>query len=109
LLGGAVGGGAASFLRFTRTNPAREKRVLKHVRQIVVLASAIGWLILLRLFDERLGIKRHSPPQYAATYACFLAWILVLFFAVRTERRWQKSLRPEGKAYMSETPGRTSH
>ena len=61
--------------------------------QIIVLATMVGGLFLLHLFDERLGIRRHSPPQYVATYAYVFGCICVLFFVLRAERRWRKSAR----------------
>ncbi|HTQ60326.1 MAG TPA: hypothetical protein VMI32_08895 [Candidatus Solibacter sp.] len=98
LFGIAWGGGAASFLIFTRSYRMANKRLMVHLGQIVVLATGVGWLLLLQLFDERIGIKRHSLPQYVAAYACFCGWIFVLFFAVRAERRWRKLVGLDSKA-----------
>jgi hypothetical protein len=97
LFGAAWGGGAAAFLMLTRSYRTANERFRVHLAQIVVLATAFGWLLVLQRFDEFMGITSHSPPRYVAAYACFCGWIGVLFFAVRAERRWRKSVGVDGK------------
>jgi hypothetical protein len=56
------------------------------------MISVGGGLLLHQVLDAPLDIKRHSSPYYAGLWAYLFVWIGVIFFALRADLRWQKSV-----------------
>ena len=56
-------------------------------------ALGIGSLLFLRALNESLGIVRQSTAYYAELYCYAGDGAVVVFFAIRAEMRWRRSIR----------------
>lgn len=97
MLGGGCGGCAALALTLTRSQRMASNRVVIHLAQIAVLATAVGWLLLLQLLEPVIGIKQHSSSHYVALYTSLFAWGCTVAFILRVEHRLRKSAGSAGK------------
>jgi hypothetical protein len=100
-LGSGCAGAVGWSLILTRSHRIVKNRFVIRLGQVVVLISMCGGLLLLQVLDEYMDIKRHSPPYYAAVYAYIFGCICVLFFALRAELRWRKSVGVDRDTLMS--------
>lgn len=97
LLAGAVLGVAwtaiiASYLFYTRSYRRTLNQFVIRFGQLLVGILGIGSLLLLASFWEHIGILRRSSAYYASLYAFAFTSGCGIFFAVRAEIRWRKSV-----------------
>jgi hypothetical protein len=104
LLGCASAGAVAWCLLFSRSHRKVNNRFVIHLAQLFVVIAIGGGLFLIQVFDDHLGIKRHSSPYYAAQFAYVISAACVMFLAVRAELRWRKSVGLDGKTQLDPAP-----
>jgi hypothetical protein len=106
LLGSAFSGAVGWYLLRSRSYRMVGNRLVIRFGQVVVFITMCGGLFLLQVFDGLMGIKRHSFPYYAAIYAYLFGCCCVLFFVLRAELRWRKSVGLDRKTVVPEQPKR---
>ena len=99
ILGCASVGAVAWCLLLSRSYRKVNNRFVIHLAQLFVVISIGGGLLLIQVFDEHLGIKRHSSPYHAAQFAYAVSAACVMFLAVRAELRWRKSVGLDRKVH----------
>jgi hypothetical protein len=92
LLGCASAGTVSWYLLLSRSYRAVKNRIAIRLGQLVTLVSICGGLLLIQVFEAHLGIKRHSAPYYAAVWSFLFGSICVMFFSLRADLRWRKSV-----------------
>jgi len=92
LLGCALAGAMCWYLLLSRPYRKVNNRIAIRLGQLLALVSIGGGLLLLQVLDAQWGIKCHSSPYYAALWAYLFGWICVMFFTLRADLRWQKSV-----------------
>lgn len=98
LLGCASAGAVSWYLLLSRSYRAVRNRTAIRLGQFVTLVSICGSLLLVQVSETHLGIKRHSAPYYSVIWSFLFGFICLLFFALRADLRWQKSVGLNGKA-----------
>jgi drug/metabolite transporter (DMT)-like permease len=92
LLGCVLAGAMCWYLVLSRPYRKESNRIATRLGQFLAVISVGGGLFLLQMRDTQLDIKRHSSPYYAAVWAYLFGWICIMFFALRADLRWQKSV-----------------
>ena len=80
------------YLLLSRSYRKVNNRFVIHLGQLSVVISIAGGLFLIQVLGEQLGTKRHSSLYYAAFWAFILGCGCVIFFSLRADLRWQKSV-----------------
>jgi hypothetical protein len=101
-VGLALGTATAMVVRWyllrSRSDRLLNNRFAIRLGQVVVVTAVCGGLLMLQVFHDRMGIKRHSASYYAAIYAFLFSCFTPLFFVLRGELRWRKSVQLEHKS-----------
>ncbi len=107
LLGSAWAGAVGWYLLLTRSYRQVRNLIVIGLGYVLVGTVSIGSLLLLFSFCDVMGIPRQSSSHYAALYAYTISSTCVMFFAVRAETRWRKSVGLDGKTVMSNQRNKT--
>ena len=99
LLGCASAGAVGWCLLLTRSYREVNNRLVIRFAQLFVAIAIGGGLMLTLTLIERLGIHRHSSQLYAALWAYIIGGMSVMFFALRADIRWQKSVGLDRKTF----------
>lgn len=81
----------ALSLWFTRSYRQARNPIVLGLLYLLFPALGIGSLIL-RALNESLGIVRQSTAYYVELYCYAGAGAVVVFFAIRAEMRWRRSI-----------------
>jgi hypothetical protein len=101
LFGSAWVGAMGWYLLLTRSYRQVRNLIFIRLGQLLVGIVSIGTLLLLFSFCDAMGITRQSSPYDAALYAYATSSACAMFFAVRAEIRWRKSVGLDHKTLMS--------
>ena len=85
-------------MRLSRSHRRVNNLLAIRLGQLLVVVSIGTGLLLITAFDEDFGIVRHSSPHYATLWAFVATCASGLFFALREDLRWQKSVGSDPKA-----------
>lgn len=91
-LGCASAGAVGCYMLYSRPYRKARNRIVIHSGQAFVLISFLGGLLLLQDLEQHFSIPRHSSSYYAAMYAHVLGLVCVVFFVLRAEFRWRRSV-----------------
>jgi Ni/Fe-hydrogenase subunit HybB-like protein len=96
LEGLAVGCAAAAVaslcLLLSRSQRRVKNRFVMRLCQLLVLGSVIGGLLAIQVLEQLMHIKRHTTSYYAIIWGYLAGYFCVVFFALRADFRWQKSI-----------------
>jgi hypothetical protein len=92
IVGCSAAGAIGLCVLFSRPYRKENNRFAIHLAQIFVVASICGSLLLIQILDGRLGVEHHSPSYYAFRGAYLIALICAVFFVLKADLRWQKSV-----------------
>jgi hypothetical protein len=82
----------ALSLWFTRSYRQARNPIVLGLLYLLFAPLGIGSLLFLRALNESLGIVRQSTAYYAELYCYASAGAVVVFFAIRAEMRWRRSI-----------------
>jgi len=103
LLGTAWAGAAGWYLLLTRSYRRVRNLIVIGLGYLLFPALCIGSLLLLFSFCDMVGINHRSSSGSAALYAFAISCASVMFFIVRAESRWRKSVGLDDKSLISPT------
>jgi hypothetical protein len=92
LLGCASAGAMGWYLLLSRSYRKVNNRFAIRLGQLLAVICVGGGLFLLQVLDKQLYIKRHSSPYYVGVGGFLFGCVCIIFFALRADLRWQKSV-----------------
>jgi hypothetical protein len=101
LLGSAWAGAVGWYFFLSRSYRRVRNLIVIGLGYLLVGTLGIGSLLLLISFCDLMGITRQSSSHDAALYAYTISCTCVVFFVVRAEIRWRKSIGLDDKTLMS--------
>ena len=97
LFGSAWTAAVGCYLFLTRSYRRVRNPIVIGLGYLLVGTVGIGSLLLLFSLCDVMGIARQSSPRDAALCAYTLSCTCVMFFVVRSEIRWRKSVGLDNK------------